>query len=121
MCVDEAPVGHRPLELCAQLAHVHVHRAIAWPQLAAPHRSEQLFAREDRSHPSCHRHEQFEFPHRQRQRRARREHEAIREADLELADTKSLRARAMARHGRKPATACAQHGLRSRDRGVKNS
>ena len=90
MRVDEAPVGHRPLELAAQFAHVHVDRAVARAQLAAPHGSVELIAPNDRAGPPGHLHQQLELAYRQRQRLPRGEHETLARADLQFSRMQNL-------------------------------
>src|ERR1700687_1142676 len=85
MRVDEAPVGERILELAAQLAHIHVDRAVAGAQVAAPYGSVELLAGYDRAEASRHRDEQFELTYRQCERLPVGEHKAFLEPDLELA------------------------------------
>src|SRR5256714_15558683 len=90
MRVDEAPVGHRPLELAAQFAHVDVDGTVARAQLAAPHGSVQAIARDDRAGASGHLYQQLELAYRQRQRLPPDEHEALPRADLDFSRIKYL-------------------------------
>ncbi len=83
--MDEAPVGERLLELVAQLAHVHVHRAVPRAQGAAPHAAVELLARDDRAEATGHGDEQLELAHGKRERAPGGEHEPFFEPDLELA------------------------------------
>src|SRR5438477_2977170 len=62
MRMDEAPVWHRSLELRAQLADVHVDRAVSGPRLASPDGAEELLAPDDRSEPPYQRNQQLELP-----------------------------------------------------------
>ena len=93
MGVDEAAVGHRRFELAAQLAHVHVDRAVAVAQLATPHGAVQLATRNDRAGPPGHRREQLELPHRERQRASVGQHETLVEPDLQFARVQRVRVR----------------------------
>jgi len=89
MGVNEATVGHRRFQLCAQLADVHVDRAIARAQIAAPRRV-RLFPAHYRADPLRHRGQQLECAHRQRQRLARRQGQPLAQANLELARIQDL-------------------------------
>src|ERR1700683_662897 len=90
MRVDDAPVGQGGLQLAAQLAHVHVHRAIARPQVAAPDGPVELLAGYDRAEPPGHRDKEFELAHRQRERLSRGEHKPLLEPNLEPAGIEDL-------------------------------
>ena len=59
--MDVAPVRHRLLELCPQLAHIDVDGAIARAQLAAPDRPAELLASDDPARVLDHRDEQLEL------------------------------------------------------------
>jgi len=100
MGVDEAAVGHRRFQLPAQLADVHVDRAVARAQLAAPHRAIELLPAHDRAHPLRHRGQQLELAHRQRQRLSRRQHQTLAEANLQFARIQHLGAVPEGRHER---------------------
>ena len=90
MCVDEAPVRQRRLQLAPQLADVDVDRAIAGAQLAAPDGSVELLPAYDRAEAPRHRRQQLELPDRQRERSAGREDQALVGADLELAGVEDV-------------------------------
>ncbi len=117
--VDEATVWQRRLELAPELAHVNIDRAIARSQLAPPDGSEELRPGDDRAHPLGHRDEHLELPHRQRQRPARRQHEAFAEADLELTGVERVGPLGRGGHGPTPSQPARAHTLPSRDRVVK--
>ncbi len=102
--VDEAPVGHCHFELAAELAHVHVDRAVAVAQLASPDSCVQLVSRGDRADPAGHCDEQLELAHRQAHDATAREHEAVRGPDLKLAGVQRVIALGKARHANKTPT-----------------
>ncbi len=89
--MDEATIGHRRFQLATQLAHVHVDRTVAVAQLATPHSSVQLAARNDRPGPPGHRRQQLELAHRQCQRAPGGQHQALTEPDLQFARVQGVR------------------------------
>src|ERR1022692_1591484 len=98
--VDEASVGHRLLELVAQLAHVHIHRAVTGAQIAVPNGPVELLASNECSSSVRKGDKQLELAHRQRQGAPAGEHQALPGPDLELARIKG--AGAVWVHGHRP-------------------
>lgn len=85
MGVNESAVWECYLELVAELADIHVHRAISGTELSAPDASIEILPCDDRALPSGHSAEQFELSHRQRQGATSCQHETLLEPDLQLA------------------------------------
>ena len=96
--------GSAVLELHAQLVDVDVDRAVAAAQRAAPHARVEVLAADDPAAAARERDEQAELAHRERQRAAAGEHQAVAGPDLE-------RAR---RAGRRPLTLRSLHGAHER-------